>query len=575
MYNISDAAFYDQIPLGKKKIRGRFVIPSGIRCAHPAAIERYFQIDSIGVITTKSISYEPKVGYREPLYAKYGDNSYINAVGLDNPGAEIFAEELSQIHIPENKFLLVSIFGGDEESFLKAARVLAPYADGWELNMSCPHAKGYGLQVGSDKELVARITRKIADSYDIPVFVKLSGTIPQVAQTAKAAMDSGAAGITITNTIGPGLEYIEGQPILSNQLGGISGEAIRPLGLKALYEIRQSIGREPVVIGMGGIISPEHIVSYAVTGADFFGIGSALTNLNTEEAAAYLDGLEKALLQGDFGGITDKSPAAYLKGEDRKTGANMKYHLCQVEQNIALTDTLHKIAISPWDTYDPEMEVAGKFFFLMIPGKGEKPFAVYSLKDREFIIKNLGTFTQAITSLKPGDNLYLRGPYGKRLPEFKDAVLHLVGGGTGMSPLYEIGRHYSKSNKIHFYMGGKTKEEILDVSRYAQLGNVLIATEDGSMGAKGFVTQLLPDHVSPVEQHIFINVGPKNMLLGCYDLEKKLTEEENIWASVEYYTSCGVGICGKCATGRGFLSCVDGPFLRIQETLDLPACIHL
>jgi len=139
-----DISLDEPYRLGNKTVRGRFVIPSGIRCTHASTIQRCFrEVPSVGVITTKSISAQPRKGYREPIYARYAPGCYINAVGLANPGAAAFLDEVRSIRVPADKFLLVSIFGSDVESFVEAARVLMPVADGFELNMSCPHAKGY------------------------------------------------------------------------------------------------------------------------------------------------------------------------------------------------------------------------------------------------------------------------------------------------------------------------------------------------------------------------------------------------------------------------------------------------
>src|SRR5512141_2836870 len=98
------------IRLGRKSVSGRFVIPSGIRCTHAATIRKCFlEVPAIGVITTKSISAQPRKGYREPIYARYAPGCYINAVGLANPGAEAYAAEFNGIQTPGDKFLLVSI----------------------------------------------------------------------------------------------------------------------------------------------------------------------------------------------------------------------------------------------------------------------------------------------------------------------------------------------------------------------------------------------------------------------------------------------------------------------------------
>lgn len=315
---------FEGIRLGNKKINGRFVIPSGIRCTNVSTIDYYFKnIDSIGIITTKSISINPKKGYEEPLYAQYSGNSYINAVGLANPGALKFKEELEKIEVPDNKFLLISIFGKDPDEYLEAAKVLESYGDGFELNMSCPHAKGYGLQVGNDIDLVARITKRVCENTSLPVMVKLSATVNNLAQTAQVAVQNGAVGITTTNTIGPSIEYLFDKPILSNISGGLSGEGIRPLGLKSVYDVRQAIGPNPIIIGMGGICSKENIISFKSAGADFFGIGSALTNLTTDEAKQYLDSLKSDLINDESTFFSSIKPVD-----------NMSYKKCYIKENM-------------------------------------------------------------------------------------------------------------------------------------------------------------------------------------------------------------------------------------------------
>ena len=201
-----DAHFDEPYQLGRKTIRGRFVIPSGIRCTHAATIRKCFlEVPSIGVVTTKSISAQPRKGYREPIYARYAPGCYINAVGLANPGARQYLAEFDGVEIPGDKFLLVSIFGSDVESFVEAALALKPIADGFELNMSCPHAKGYGVEVGQDRELLKRVTAAVVEATGAPVFVKLSSTLADLGGAAVAAIESGATGLTLINTVGPAL----------------------------------------------------------------------------------------------------------------------------------------------------------------------------------------------------------------------------------------------------------------------------------------------------------------------------------------------------------------------------------
>lgn len=564
MHNIHMKSFYEKIQIGKKIIDGRFVIPAGIRCANAKIIEKYLKIESIGIVTTKSISLKPTAGHKEPLFIKYGERSYINAVGLTNPGAVAFKEDLAKITVPQNKFLLVSIFGKTVEEFYETAKILYNYADGFELNMSCPNAKGYGLQVGNDAALVGKITKKISEGFDIPVFVKLSSTMPNVAGIAQIAIENGAYGITAVNTIGPSIEYISEMPVLSNREGGMSGEAIRPMGLKAVMEIRKKIGNSPVIIGMGGIFNKKDVDSYNTAGADFFGIGSALTNLNTQETAEYLNTMRWDL-------IRHRTEDTYIL----KPVNNMSYNKCIIEDKVRLKDNLYKIKLSKWRDYEDCENVAGKFFFIMISEIGEKPFALFSYENREFIVKRVGPFTEEFTKLKIGDTVFIRGPYGKDVVEYQEKVINLVGGGTGISPLYEIAEKYKKNNKIRFFLGGKEKSDIFEKEMFENIGETNIVTEDGSLGLKGNVPDLILNYNFPdSEMQVFINVGPKIMIEKAYEIEKNLADEKDIWVSIEYQTSCGVGICGKCATEQGALSCVDGPFLKVADALRIEECKH-
>lgn len=564
MHNIHMKSFYEKIQLGKKSIDGRFVIPSGIRCTNPKVIEKYFEIESVGIITTKSVSIHPKEGYKEPLFVKYGENSYINAVGLSNPGAVAFKAELEKIKVPENKFLLVSIFGKDIKEFFEAAETLYEYADGFELNMSCPHAKGYGLQVGNDSALVGKITKKISESFDIPVFVKLSATIPDVARTAKIAIENGAEGITAVNTMGPSIEYISEMPVLSNREGGMSGEAIRPMGLKAVIDIRKEIGNNPIIIGMGGIFNKKDVDSYNMAGADFFGIGSALTNLNTEDAKEYLNTMRWDL-------IRNRTVESYTL----KPVKNMEYRKCTIEDKVLLKENLYKIKLSKWKDYENCSDTAGKFYFIMVAEIGEKPFALFSYENREIIVKRVGPFTTELTKLKIGDIVYIRGPYGNGIKDYRNRTINLVGGGTGISPIYEIAKKYASENKIRFFLGGKEQADIFEADAFEKIGELNIATEDGSLGYAGNISELIKNYNFPEnEDQIFINVGPHAMIENVYINEKTIATEDNIWVSIEYQTSCGVGICGKCATEQGIISCIDGPFLKVADALKIKKCEH-
>ncbi len=185
-----------------KEISGIFTIPSGIITTEVSILEKIAnEIPEIGILTTKSIGPEPREGNREPIIAQYPPFSFINAVGLTNPGVDDFADRISRIKIPDDKFLLTSIFGSNEKEFRKVAEKLVSYIDGFELNISCPHSEKYGQAVGQDKELIERVVKSVA-SLGKPVLVKVSPNL-DIKETVRYTLAGGASGFTAINTRGP------------------------------------------------------------------------------------------------------------------------------------------------------------------------------------------------------------------------------------------------------------------------------------------------------------------------------------------------------------------------------------
>lgn len=543
------------IVLGRKKVQGCFVIPSGIRCTRASTIEWCFaQVASVGIVTTKSISLAPRAGYREPIYARYASGSYINAVGLSNPGAEQFRRELLQIHVPEDKFLLVSIFGGNANQFVETAKALLDVADGFELNMSCPHAEGYGVEIGQKKDLVTEITAAVVKATGLPVIVKLSAVVGDVGQTAKAAIDAGAAGITVTNTIGPATVNVDDRPILSNRVGGVSGTAIRPLALRSIKRVRDAIGTGPIIIGMGGVSTPGDVCDFRAAGAEFIGIGSALTGMDSEQMRQYFERLGSHLGRG----TARQELLAFPE-------LTMDYHRARVVACHEYYPGLFKLVFDSLPITGKQGELAGKYFFLSVPGTGEKPFAVFCAEEKSVVVKVVGTFTTFLSKLPIGSPVLLRGPYGKPFPAFEDRTVVLVGGGTGIASLLEIAKLLAGKNELYTFLGGRTAGDLFEVERFREFGAVHLSTNDGSIGRKGFVTEILSDWMATLaaqRRPVFVLCGPEPMVQAGFKLLSPTVDPADIWAAIEYTTSCGVGICGKCASPTGALTCIDGPFMQ-------------
>jgi dihydroorotate dehydrogenase subfamily 1 len=535
----------EKIKIGNKKVMP-FTIPSGIITTQISCLEKLAkEIPELGILTTKSIGPEQREGNREPILAQYMPVGFINAVGLTNPGAEAFSKELSESDFPKEKFLLASIFGKNAGEFVYVAKTLEQFADGFELNLSCPHAKGYGMQLGQDPQVVNEITKEVTNNTSKPVFAKLTPNASNISEIAKSAVKGGAYGITAINTVGPGYHSVDGKPVLTNKVGGLSGTGIFPIGLKCVREIRQAVGGSVPIIGMGGIKSSREILEYSSAGADIFGIGSALAGMADEQLKKYFQNLVNDIEKG-----TDTSYKFLQQVNMRYQKATLT-KILNPDCNFKIIKTNKKINAGP-----------GQFVFAWIPGVGEKPFSVMDDNPLTLGILERGEFTKKINSLKKGDSFYVRGAYGQSvdIPEKSEVVL--VGGGCGIAGLYLLAKKFSdKTNRILTLLGAKDKNHLPYLKEFEKYSDVKIVTEDGGLGEKGLVTRLFNETHIP-EGGYFFNCGPKSMVEAVLPLEIKISGPERIYSSVDYMTRCGVGICGSCADEKGRRTCVEGPFMN-------------
>ena len=526
----------------KKEISGPFTIPSGIIDTEVSVLEKIAnEIPEIGILTTKSISLEPEEGNKGPIIAQYSPFSLINAVGGTNPGAEEFAKRLSKIKIPKDKFLLISIFGRDAQEFKKVSQILYNFADGFELNISCPHSDKYGQVVGKDRELVKKLTRSVS-SLGKPVFVKLSPNL-QIKETLKAVIEGGASGITAINTKGPESYLHDGFPVLSNKVGGISGRAILELGLKCVKEIREIT--DLPIIACAGISRGQDIRNYRKAGADFFGVGTALSGMNTEEIKQYF---RQLLIDSEKG--TDEA-VNFLKEE-----LNMEYQKCRVQENRPIAEDLFLLRLDKDIKVEP-----GQFIFCWLPEKEEKPFSVFDDNPLTLLIKKKGCFTKELARLNKGETVYLRGPYGNS-PKIGRKTL-IVGGGTGIAALYLFCKRNPGTIAL---LGAKDKEHLVYLKEFNKVcERVYLTTETGETGYKGLVTDMIEQVTKKEEPVSCLNCGPEGMVRKAIEKERKHIPLERIYSSIEFLTKCGIGQCGSCATKKGYRSCVDGTFLKYNQ----------
>ncbi|WNY27440.1 dihydroorotate dehydrogenase [Methanolapillus ohkumae] len=233
-----------------------------------------------GGVVTKSIGPTPVFGHSNPSMIAL-EHGFINAMGLPNPSFEEFRGEISFVKSKTKAPVVASIFGGDSSDFVKVAKGLLPsMPDAFELNLSCPHAKGYGADIGSRpehvREIMAAVKNAVKDAAQpIPVWVKLTPNVANIKEIGLAAQEGGADAVVAINTIrAMAIDIHSGWPVLGNRSGGLSGPAIKPVAIKCVYDLYEAL--DIPVIGVGGISKWEDMIEMMMAGASAVQIGSAV-----------------------------------------------------------------------------------------------------------------------------------------------------------------------------------------------------------------------------------------------------------------------------------------------------------
>jgi dihydroorotate dehydrogenase (NAD+) catalytic subunit len=252
--------------------------------AYGHELEGVVDLGALGGLVTKAVSPEPREGAPAPRVAEFS-GGMINAVGLANPGvAAVRAEHLPWLAraLPDVR-KLANIVGFAVEEFAGVVEQLeaslsaesAGALDGYELNVSCPNVKAGGMEFGADPESLTQVIRRARAATRRPLFVKLSPALPDIARTAQIAVDAGADGLTLVNTI-PGLviDVERRRPALGFGTGGVSGTALLPVGVLATWKVRRVV-KVPLV-GIGGVSSADDALQYLIAGATLVGVGTAM-----------------------------------------------------------------------------------------------------------------------------------------------------------------------------------------------------------------------------------------------------------------------------------------------------------
>jgi dihydroorotate dehydrogenase (NAD+) catalytic subunit len=234
-----------------------------------------YDLSLLGAIMIKATTLEPRFGNPTPRVAET-PAGMLNAIGLQNPGLDnVLMKELprlEQYDVP----IIANIAGSTEEDYIEVASELSKASNvkALELNISCPNVKTGGIAFGTIPEVAKNLTKKVKAVSSVPVYVKLSPNVTNIAEMAKAVEEGGADGLTMINTLlGMRMDLNTGRPVLANRTGGLSGPSIKPVALRMIYEVSQQV--DLPIIGMGGVETAEDVIEFFYAGASAVAVGTA------------------------------------------------------------------------------------------------------------------------------------------------------------------------------------------------------------------------------------------------------------------------------------------------------------
>jgi len=290
------------------RLRNPTMLASGFLDETGGSMARVYEAGA-GAVVTKSIGPKPREGYPNPTIVEL-DAGLLNAVGLPNPGIVEYEHEVRRAQ-KAGAVVIGSVFGKDAGEYASVAARMASYGvQAIELNLSCPHVKGAGTEIAQDEGAVRDFTRAVKDAVSLPVFSKLSPNVQDIASFAVAAEEGGADGIVAINTVKamaivPELKM----PFLANKFGGLSGPAIRPIGVRAVYDICEKV--HIPVVGVGGVGSGRDALEYIMAGACAVQVGTAIIPKGLAVFEEITKEMASLLEEAGFGSVSEAIGVAH------------------------------------------------------------------------------------------------------------------------------------------------------------------------------------------------------------------------------------------------------------------------
>ncbi|MBW8013886.1 dihydroorotate dehydrogenase [Lactobacillus helveticus] len=252
----------------------------------PAA--QKFDLNDLGAMVIKTTTPHVTTGNPQPQIAILEDG-VLNSVGLTNPGVDqVISEKLTKLrHQYPDLPIMASVGGDSEEDYVEVAKKLSDsgLVNALEINVSCPNVAQGGMSFGVHAGVVEKLTKKIKMAVALPIYVKLTPNVTDIVEIAKAAESGGADGISMINTVlGMRIDVKTRKPLLGHNMGGLSGEAVKPIAIRMISQVRQ-VTQLPI-IGMGGISTAQDVIEFILAGANAVAVGTA--HFNDELASKHI-----------------------------------------------------------------------------------------------------------------------------------------------------------------------------------------------------------------------------------------------------------------------------------------------
>ncbi len=279
-----------EVHIGGVRLKNPVTVASGT-FGYGREFEEFFDLSRLGAIAVKGLTLQPRAGNKPPRLVET-PAGMLNAIGLENVGIERYlAEKLPYLRRLDTVLIAnISGFSVDEYRALTERLCEARGADLIEVNVSCPNVQHGGMAFGSDPAMLEQITRTVVERATVPVIVKLSPNVTDIATMARVVEQAGGAAVSLVNTfLAMVIDVERRRPVLGNRTGGLSGPAIRPIAVRMVREVFGAV--KIPIIGMGGIMTARDALEFILAGATAVAIGTA-NFVNPTAAVEVLDGIE-------------------------------------------------------------------------------------------------------------------------------------------------------------------------------------------------------------------------------------------------------------------------------------------